>query len=270
MKDYHYFLGGNDLEMEAIRRLLDYRNIPAGHIHDKKLGWGAKASDYAGEIHALPEKAIPVLIELENDLGLKPPKAIVLDHHGEQAGMDRPTVLEQLWSLLEMPPQDWGKPPFDDFPLIVANDRGYIPAMRRMGASDEDIATIRARDRKAQGITDEEEAAAEAAIEQRRKTAEGRLIVVELPHARIAPVTDRLALGDGYDNLLIISPGEVNFSGDGALVACLDRAFPGGWYGGELPRRGYWGKTTQDEAPAIKNLLVQALSHQPSECPNPD
>ncbi|RLJ16848.1 hypothetical protein DJ031_15355 [bacterium endosymbiont of Escarpia laminata] len=259
---HHYLLGGNDLEMEAIRRLLRLRDVAVDHIHDKHLGWGARASDYRAEIAALPNNATAVLIELENDLDPLPQRAVLLDHHGEQAGIDKPTVLEQLWRLLEMPPDRWGQGEFADFPLIVANDRGYIPAMRRLGATDEQIADIRARDRAAQGITPEQEAQAEAALQQRRGQASGRLTLVDLPHARIAPVTDRLMLGEGYRNLLVISPGEVNFSGEGGLVRQLNRNFPGGWYGGELPERGFWGVATEKHASAdVEAFLNQTLTH---------
>lgn len=263
MSDLHFFLGGNDLEMMAIRRLLRAKGIPADHIHDKHLGWGAKVSDYESEIVTLPKQAKAVLIELENDLNVESDRVIVLDHHGARAGIDKPSVLEQLWHLLEMPQDQWGKGEFADYPLIVANDKGYIPAMRRMGASDAQIADIRARDRAAQGITQQQERQAEQALREKRSEADGKLIVVDLPHSRIAPVTDRLMLDEGYRNLLIVSPEEINFSGDGILVNCLSKAFPDGWYGGELPARGYWGITTDKaEASAIEIFLRDLLAKE--------
>ena len=75
--------------------------------------------------------------------------------------------------------------------------------------------------------------------------AEGRLTLVRLPHEHTATVTDRLdpALGGpGFKNLLVLCPEEVNFFGSGDLVAAIDRRFPGGWYGGALPRYGFWGR----------------------------
>ena len=262
---YHFFLGGNDLEMEAIRQLLTHKGISDSCIHDKHLGWGARASDYADELKTLPKQAKAVLIELENDLNLNEQQVIILDHHGSHAGADKPTALEQLWRLLEMPPNQWGKEPFADFPLIVANDKGYIPAMQRMGATPEQITRIRTRDRAAQGITAEQEEQAKTAIEQKRDLLEGKLTIVELPHNRTATVTDRLALDPGYRNLLVISPGEINFYGQGSLIACLNKHFPGGWYGGELPKNGYWGIAGETpRAEDVEAVLSDALSPGPS------
>jgi hypothetical protein len=240
VRSYHYFLGGNDLEMEAIRKLLRDKEVPPGHVHDKRLGWGAKASDYGSELENLPKGAVPVLIELANDLGLDESRVIIVDHHGERAGEDKPTSLEQMWRLLEMAPEQWGKGEYADFPLIAANDRGYIPAMRQLGASEEKIADIRRRERAAQGITEAQEQQTEQAI-RHLQTIEDRLTVVHLPHTKTAPVTDRLALKPGHENILIISPKEINFFGDGRAVCRLHKQYPGGWYGGALPQRGYWG-----------------------------
>jgi len=256
---YHYFLGGNDLEMEAIRRLLRDKGVPVSRVHDKHLDWGAKASDYRKELEDLPEKAVPVLIELANDLGLDESRIIIVDHHGERAGADRPTSLEQMWRLLEMPPDQWGKGEYADFPLIAANDRGYIPAMRQLGASDEVIADIRRRERAAQGITEEQEQQAEAAI-RHLKTIEDRLTVVHLPHSKTAPVTDRLALRPGHENILVIAPKEINFFGDGRAICRLHKQYPGGWYGGALPQSGYWGHGRDDiDVEELQTRLLDSL-----------
>ncbi len=260
MKNYHFFLGGNDLEMEAVRRLLHYRKIPPECIHDKRLGWGARLSDYRDELERLPEGAVPVLLELEIDL--RPPDTgiVILDHHGESAGRDQPTALEQLWRLLEMPADLWGKKEFEDFPLIAANDRGHIAAMRRLGASDEQIAAIRARDRLAQGITEIQENQAEAAVDERRTVAGGALTIVNLPHDKTATVTDRLH--GKYENLLVLSPEEINFFGEGRWIHLLDKRFPGGWRGGELPETGYWGHgiDRKTRPPVVEQTLVAAIA----------
>jgi len=259
---HHFFLGGNDLEMEAIRQLLQVVGVPPERVHDKKLGWGASASDYREEIRELPEDAIPVLIELENDLDPPAASMEIIDHHGTRAGNDKLTSLEQVWRLLDMPAEQWGQGQFADFPLIVANDRGYIPAMREMGASDSDIARIRALDRAAQGISDQEERQARESLQNIKRHADGRLLEVHLPHNRIAPVTDHLVLNGGYENLLIVSPGEINFSGTGKLVRQLDDAFPGGWYGGDLPERGFWGKGGEVDAGAVRQTLLETLNSE--------
>jgi hypothetical protein len=262
MKNHHYFLGGNDLEMEAIRRLLRDKEVPPDHVHDKNLDWGAKASDYREELEQLPHTAVPVLIELANDLGLDESRIIIVDHHGGRAGVDKPTSLEQMWRLLEMAPDQWGKGEYADFPLIAANDRGYIPAMRQLGASEEKIADIRRRERAAQGITEEQEQQAEEAI-RRQRTIEERLTVVHLAHSKTAPVTDRLALKPGHENILAISPKEINFFGDGRAVCRLHKQYPGGWYGGALPQRGYWGHGRGDiDLDELQTRLLDILKRE--------
>src|SRR5207244_1932273 len=102
----------------------------------------------------------------------------------------------------------------------------------------------RTADRAAQGITPQQELQGKQAAAAARSLAGGRLTLVRLPHGGTATVTDALepALGGpGYKNLLIVSPDELNFYGTGNLVLALDQQFPGGWYGGSLPERGFWG-----------------------------
>ncbi|GAB6041486.1 hypothetical protein [Endothiovibrio diazotrophicus] len=234
-----FFLGGRDLEMVAITELLA-RHAP-GRYHDRGLGWGARASAYRKEIErALAAGETPVLIELEEDLGLDPQRIVIIDHHGERSGAQRPTSLEQVFVLLGLPAAAWSR----RLALIAANDRGYLPAMAELGASREEMAEIRAAERAAQGIGAEEEEAAERAAVAIEMHAGGRLTRAELPHGRCAPLTDRLAPelgGPGYRNLLVVSPGEVNLFGEGGLILAAAERFPGGWYGGSLPERGYWG-----------------------------
>jgi hypothetical protein len=114
-------------------------------------------------------------------------------------------------------------------------------------------------DRQAQGVISEEERAASAAIERGRWRAENRLFVVDLPHGKTAAVADRLAAGEREpENLLIISPGEVNFFGRGELVRALDRKYPDGWLGGALPQRGFWGRGGKPPA-TIEEFLEAEL-----------
>ncbi len=236
-----FFLGGHDLEMITIRDLLAAESVP---FHDSGLAWGANASAYLPEIQAaLAAGHRPVLIELENDL---PPDLAArvdwIDHHGPRAGADQPTSLRQVFTRLGLPPARWTR----HHDLVAANDRGHIRAMLALDppATRDELLAIRTADRAAQGVTPEDEAAARAAIESREALARDRLTVVRLASRRTSPAADLLdpALGGpGYEKLLILSPGEVNFFGDGVCVRQLDEAFPGGWSGGDLPKRGYWG-----------------------------
>jgi len=235
-----FFLGGHDLEMVTIRDLL----VAEAHarVHDKGLGWGAKASAYAAEIEeALARGCLPVLVELEDDLNLEgSTKAVVIDHHGARAGKDKPTSLHQVFDVLHLPQSRWTR----WFDLVAANDRGYIPALMEIGASRDEVISIRAADRAAQGITAEQEAQGERAVATAQVLADGRLTLVSLPHDRTAAVADRLELalgGPGFENLFILGSDTVNVFGDGGLILALSREFPTGWFGGALPDRGFWG-----------------------------
>ena len=240
-----FFLGGYDLEMETIADVLRDQVLP-DQICDHHLAWGAKASAYEHEIEAAMQAGrLPVLIELQPDVAL-PETAILIDHHNERAGSDCPTSLEQIWNLLAIPASQrtrWQQ-------LVCANDRGYVSAMQALGASLAEMLAIRQDDRRAQGVTQDEERTAEAAVASAQLLCAGRLTVVNIPHDRASPVTDRLepALGGpGYENLLVRGQAEVMFFGSGTLVEKLQAGFPGGWWGGALPQRGYWGNEIASE-----------------------
>ena len=253
VSNYIFFLGGNDLEMQTIEKLLQ-QHVALTQIKNKNLGWGANASAYKAEIdQALAEGKIPVLIELENDLpDLGKDSILIVDHHQEKAGAHAATALQQIWILLGLSETDWLNN--REYQLIAANDRGHIAAMQAMNANVDEIKKIRERDRHAQGITTEQEQQAQQAIEQRDQKLDGQLTVVNLPHSACATVTDRLhtALGgEGYENLVIFSPHEVNFYGDGQVIAQLAKLYPDSWYGGDLPQRGFWGLAGNFDAQAL-------------------
>jgi hypothetical protein len=252
-----FFLGGHDLEMSTIRDLLE-RHAP-DRFCDKGLAWGARASDYQAEIEgALERKQTPVLIELTVDLDLPKDRIVIIDHHGQRAGSTQPTSLHQVFEILNLPATQWTR----WHELVAANDRGYVPAMLDLGATKEEVSAIRAADRKAQGVTPEEEEAAERALSRLRILADGALAVATLPHAHTAPLCDRLepALGGiGFENLLIDSPDQLNFFGKGNLIYALNEGFPGGWYGGALPERGFWGHQSAS-LPSVRNFLLAELA----------
>lgn len=253
-----FFLGGHDLEMLAIRDLLSAH--AAGRFLDKGLTWGARASAYQQEIAAARARGdTPVLVELVDDLKLS--GVILIDHHGAAAGASTPTALEQIFALLKLPSNAWSR----WLALVAANDRGHVAALRALGASPEEINRVRSADRAAQGITAAEEAAAATACEHAESLAEGHLTRVRLAHGRTAAVTDRLDAelgGPGYQNLLIESPGEVNFFGEGALVQGLGQRFPTGWSGGDLPLRGFFGLRTLEPARVLDELLASLQADQ--------
>jgi len=233
-----FLLGGHDLEMLTIRELL-HAHAPECFV-DKGLSWGARASAYRGEIEAALKAGLtPVLVELVDDIGIDG-KAVIIDHHGPLAGADKPTSLHQVFDLLKLSPQAWTR----QMELVAANDRGHIKGLQAVGATMDEIVSIRAADRAAQGITPQQDQQAAEAIAAAETACNGRLTIVRLPHNRTAAVADRLAPelgGAGYENLLVISPAELNFFGSGKLVLLLDKTFPGGWCGGSLSEHGFWG-----------------------------
>jgi hypothetical protein len=232
---YHYFLGGRDLEMVTIRELLEGE----GQVFDDRaLPWGAKASAYRGEIEAaIAAGETPVLIELDDDLGLGA-RAVHFDHHGARSGLNAPTSLHQVFELIGLPRERWTR----RYDLVAANDRGWIPELRAIGASDDEIRAIREEDRRAQGVTEEEEAEAARACEAAERLDDPPLFIVRLGHTRTAPVTDRIAFDNdpSPDTLVLSQSGggdlaEANFSGNPAIVRKLAAAL-GGWHG-----VGFWG-----------------------------
>ncbi|MCK6685092.1 MAG: hypothetical protein L6R30_22035 [Thermoanaerobaculia bacterium] len=263
--DLVFFLGGYDLEMVTIRELLEKE--AAGCFHDKLLSWSAKASAYLPEIvQALEQGRRPVLIELVNDLEepLKSdPRLIHVDHHGSQRGLNARTALHQVFVLLGLPASRWTR----WYDLVSVNDWAYLPGLMEFGATKEEIEDVRRRDRAAQGVTPEEEAGAIRAIERAEYRFGGRLIVVRIASHRTSPVTDRLEPlrpGLGAENVFIVSPGEVNFSGEGWLVLGLAARFPGGWMGGALPLRGYWGSVEAGEEDVLEYLKEALTSRRPT------
>jgi len=239
---YKFFLGGADAEMCCIAEVLAEAGVP---FADAGLGWGAHASAYALDIAVAAAGGFtPVLVELDNEFREAtewslakesvdlPQGTVVVDHHGSRSG--EPASLLQVLALIGREPTRWDN-------LVAANDSGFIPAMLALGATAEEIATIRAADRAAQGITPAQESEAERAIASAEVG--DRLSVVRLAHSKCATVTDRLF--GGYDQLLILSDdGEANFYGDGAVCAVLREKF-GGWNGGSgLGQEGgnaFWG-----------------------------
>lgn len=241
IKNFVFFLGGHDAEMCEIRNILETRNIP---FFDKQLAWGAKASVYEKEIAQLDSIQIPVLIELEIDFPLSP-RTVIIDHHGKEAGRGKPTSIEQVAHLLSMELNHWQK-------LIAANDRAWIDGLIGVGAAQEEIDKIRRYDRLCQGVTEEEETAAEEAIKRLEKYK--NLAVVYFRYIHTSPVMDRLY--KKYLNIIVFTPESANFSGNGKCVMKLAREFPGGWYGGDLPNKGFWGINQKDQKELDKIINV--------------
>jgi hypothetical protein len=253
IQDFLFCLGGHDLEMLTIKQLLaEHSQHP---VLDKNLSWGAAASAYKTEISkAIRQNITPVLVELENDLKLNSEQVILIDHHGKQAGATQPTALHQVFNLLSLPASNWTR----WFDLVAANDRNHIAGLQAINASQAEIIKIREADRRAQGISAADDTAAQQALGTIEIKNDGALCIVHLNHCRTTAVVDALhpALGGvGYRNLLIVSPQELNFFGEGPRVQALAKEFSNSWYGGALPTRGFWGCKGVEANKIIDSLL---------------
>ena len=258
-----FFLGGCDLEMLEIRCLLE--SYAPDSFADKGLKWGAKLSDYQLEIEAaVASGQTPIPIELADDMPADwPPRhaIVIVDHHGARAGHDRPSSLEQVFSLLDLPQTEWTR----RHALVAANDIGHVAGLHEAGAGFEEIKTIRAEDRRAQGVTIADEIEAMRALVARHVL--GRLTVVETRSTTSSAIADFLLPelgGPGYDDLLVIMPNKLAFFGAGTTVAAMARETPGSWSGGALPERGYWGASFKDaSARDLLTARIENLARQP-------
>lgn len=253
-----YFLGGRDLEMVEIKNLLFEAGL-SDRVVDADLPWGARASAYEAAIRsALSAGETPVLIELMDDLvaNIDRSRLIVVDHHGRHAGHGRPTSLEQIHDLVGRPAGlAWTR----RRALIAANDRGHAAGMREIGASIQEIRDIRDEDRRAQGVTGSIEEESRRAIATSRLI--GPLLVVETTAPTASAVHDFLLPeygGSAVDDVLVATATAWSFSGDGRVIEDL-APFPGCWYGGDLPVRGFWGM--RRDAVTKEELIGRILSH---------
>ena len=194
-----FLLGGYDLEMLTIKQMLEGKNDCI--ILDKHLQWdNARLSVYKDALSGFAGYDI-YGIELQEDISL-PLNYHRIDHHNDWA--DKPSSLEQVAEILGEVLSFYQQ-------LVAANDRGYIPAMLALGASQEEIDDIRRKDREAQGVTEEDETLAEKAIAENLYIYKG-VTVVKAFTSRFSPICDRLY---PYKRLLIYTDAEWMFYGEG-------------------------------------------------------
>lgn len=195
-------LGGYDLEMISI---CDLAIQHGQRVLDAKLTWENSmweayiSPGYQAEIDKALADGLKIIgIELR---GERPQGAqfISLDHHGEE--QSSPSSIEQIAKLFEVELDRWQR-------LVAANDKGYIPAMEALCATDKEIQAIRKADRKAQGVTQEDEALAEKSIAD--KIESGSVVVVKSLTEKFSPIADRLY---GSPALLIYTDQSLTYYG---------------------------------------------------------
>ncbi len=252
--NFRFFLGGHDLEMGEIKTLLS--SVAPGRCEDMGLAWGAKASGYAAQIAAsLAAGETPVLVELLDDLPstLDRRLIVIADHHGDRAGGEAPTSLHQIFALLKLPAAAWTR----RMDLVAANDRAHVAGLQAAGATITEIIAIRAEDRAAQGITEADEAEARRAIAERCR-ADGFTEVTTTSNtsSAIADLMLPALGGPGYDSLLVVMLGKIAVFTCGDAIQRLAAAFPGSYWGGDLPRRGFWGMEGGGEDRTLSQIRI--------------
>ena len=193
-----FLLGGHDLEMMEIRRILESYKIA---FFDNNLTWDTAHLSAYSNIFSEKPNAHYYGVELKEDC-LKPLYYTRIDHHNDYS--DREASILQVARLLEIEPDH-------RLELVAANDARYIPGMLELGASRCEIDVIRRQDRAAQGVSEEDERNAELSI-ARSLSIHGDLQVVYSLTPCFSPICDRLY---PYRHLLIYTDDEWTFYGEG-------------------------------------------------------
>jgi hypothetical protein len=253
MDNYVFLLGAPDLEMAEIEKLLQANTC----LYKSKISSWSNAFwvTYREDIElAEKENKTIVGIELRDTAGFKKNENwLLIDHHNENSQL--PSSIEQLIS-------DYIKKPelLEDrhIQLVAANDKGHIAGMKKINATHEQIETIRRADRKAQGVTNDEE---EQAVNDLAKgTLENGLTIIKTNIEHFSAITDRI----DNDRLLVYSDSKLCYYGWGAntiikshysdLVA-IGKAYFGG------TGHGYFGisqnELNPEELGVIKNKIIE-------------
>ncbi len=241
MRKTLFLLGGCDLEMEEIRKLLKNQGCKpyekeaegACFYADRNLEWGAKLSDY-GDLLDFDGEIVG--IELVDDI--EPPSNYrVIDHHGKL--WCRPSALEQVADMFGVQLNRWQQ-------LVSANDKGHIPALEAMGATPEEIAKIREADMKAQGVTEGE--IEQAILDAKTARLEKGVWIVETRLKHVSPLVDLLFYQKKLP-AIVIDPDEPTLSFYGGTITKLIGRFKEAvdkgtaYYGGNP--LGYFGLTKE-------------------------
>jgi len=244
-----FLLGGKDLEMEEIRRVL---NKEKATYFDKQLTWEtANLSAYKDKLN---KHTIYYAIELNIDLqGYDNVK--IIDHHGKLDGND--ASLLQVLKILNIPPTR-------DQELIAANDTRYIEGMECMGATPSEIAYIRKRDREAQGIKHTDELAGKNDARSKKITNNIAIVCATTPY--FSTITDSLYFYEGWSGKSIVyDDKKIVFYGfrKKQLIELCDRHnidVSSYYYGGG--DTGYFGMKEGELMPKKRDEIITDLTEE--------
>lgn len=229
MKDTCVVLGGKDREMDEISKVAKETKLA---MFDNNLNWGAKLSHYKQELNEINKFETVILVELELDIISEiKGKKIIIDHHGETAG--NPPAIIQFLNFLNIEPSR-------EQILIGAMDAAWVPGLISMSATHYEIAhllnvnpddiesmLIEAADR---SLTRIEIDQAELAV--MNSVPSDSLIIVKCEHSKCSSITARLWAAQTTQNVLVVSPKELNYYGTGGKVRKIIEAVKEGWVGG--------------------------------------
>lgn len=249
-----FLLGGHDLEMLEIKSLLQSNNC---EVYDAGLRWDNAELDAYHDVLKQNPDAEFVGIELHDPKHTSSEfKYTLIDHHNEKS--NSPAAILQVAKLLNIEPDSRMR-------LVAANDSGHIPALEAMNATDEEIEYIRKEDRRAQGVTEQDEALCEEAL--KNKIVEEGVTIIHSPIENFSYFTDKLY---PCRKLLVYSDKTLTFYGvDSRMLAeqyYQDDVKQGkAYYGGS--NNGYFGlakgKYSQEEIIGIKNNIVKIMHEHP-------
>lgn len=246
MKGRIFLLGGHDLEMQEICNLL---TLQGERFVDKYLNWhNSNLSAYAEIIATEPDSDF-YGIELHEDCPL-PKHYTRIDHHNDYC--NHHASILQVAEMLGVTP-DW------HMQLVAANDAGYIPAMKALEATDEEIDDIRQKDRKAQGVSEEEEQQAKKAVETANMSYPG-LVIVKEHNDKFSPVVDRLSNTYPYHSYVVYN--ETSICTYGSIASSFRDYYHDSkklYYGGI--GNGYAGLSHVDES--IDQIIEQIKYMKP-------
>ena len=218
-----FVIPNNDGEARRAAEIL--RAAGASHLQISGQEWGATLDKEPLDPQKLSHVKRVVVFEIpgaETEVKLKRQglEVIPIDHHAYK-GLDRrrpESSLEQLMALIH-----WPMSRTDE--ALAINDRGYIPGLKKMGLSEDQIRQIRKYDLIAQGRSEHD---VDTAIRQahdlipslpRRKG----VYILDRVNADEAILKQELAIQskDGLVSTFEIRPDKVGFSGNPAIVQAL-------------------------------------------------
>jgi hypothetical protein len=245
---YIFLLGGYDLEMLTIKQILEGKD--GCIVIDKHLDWNnAVLSAYKEELPKYADCKI-FGIELKEDI-VAPDNYSSINHHNDK--IRQSSSLEQVANILELSLNRHQQ-------LVAANDKGYIPAMKALDATKEEIEEIRRKDRAAQGITEDDERIAKESVDSADMSYPG-LIIVKAANNRFSPIVDRLSVTYPYHSYLVHTENEICIYG--TVASSFKEYFHDSkdlYYGGLGD--GYAGLPNQTES-SIKQIIDQVKMMKP-------